>query len=386
MPDLPAPRHQLYEPSLASTYLDDIEALWIRRRAMMFDSRRTLAEVGKIAERFARAHAALLGCPRSEVVGACAKRMTSPVAAEQFAGTWVASALCGAEAWNLALRAQSSFPWVDALRHAPIGPAKLSLTDGPSIDAGSFHGEVPMGVLLAGLHSFDVETRRAAILAVGRHPRPPEFALRVVRRLSVEGEAELRAVAVYAVGLATPSEWERFVLDERGTDVLDEPHGPFFAGLFGGPAMRHHLERRIDQAPRASFLRALGVLGYPASFPRLQALVRHTAADVRLAAAVALFEAGGTRFDYPTGLSEDVRAVLSLGERDPMPSAGAAEVRHHRGYPLLSAAAPELATHAWLRSVVARASTKSRLELPDPVLGEGYHAPGYGPFNLGAGA
>lgn len=382
---LPHPKHSLTEAPSATSHLEVIEALWVRRRAMMFDSRRSRAELCGVAERFGRAHAALSLSSTMTQVRLCAERLRSPVATERFSAWWLIASIAPTRGWSLLPDANDSFPWVDAMRHAPSLPVAFSLTHGPSLDAASFHAAAPAGVLLGALYSLDPELLRAALLAAGRHPDPPDFALRAIRRIAVGGDPVLRPVALYALGLASPVSWERFVLEGPTDALLGLPHGPFLAGLFGDDMMRQHLERACIRVPSAALIRGLGLLGYPKSFPLLRSLLLHESPVIRQASAHALFDAGGTA-SFPEAITPDVRSVLQLGDRDPVPDESAMSVRHHRGRPLLGDAENDLVTHAWLRAILTRSPSKLRFELPDGMFGEGYHARGYGPHNLGATA
>lgn len=387
MSALPPTPYRLHELSLAKTHLDQIESLWLRRRAMLFDSRRTRSDLDKVAARFARAHAALSVTPRATLVRLCSERLTSPVEIERFGGSWLVASLGGDESWGFIDTAERrSFPWTDAMRHGRRAPMAVSLTHACSLDAASFHADVPTGVLLGALFSLEPPLRRAAILASGRRSVFPDFAGRETRRIALGGEGADRAIALYALGLAAPESWESFVLGALSDDILGVAHGAFLCGLFGGDALRLHLEHACQHSPTPATIRALGVLGFPASFPLLRSLLIHPGSAVQLAAAHGLFDAGGTAGSVPEALSIDVRQVLDGGGRDPIPEASAGLVRHHRGRPLLGNEVPEYLTHHWLRSLVTRASSTLRFELPDGMFGEGYHQRSYGPHNLGATA
>lgn len=392
---------------LAAEHLDELEALWHLRRHCLFSRQRTLADLQRLDERMGRHLDALRiegdGAEREALL-----RLQAPMGGEVFAAclalAHIRPELLRDEAGTLRPSRREMFPILDALRHGPsLVGSWASLRDATLLDAASFHEPVRRGIAIGTLWS-SAELRRSALLAVARHPEPPEFALVELEQAATAGDGDLRTAGLYGLGLAATDRFEAFVEGRLGDDVFEVAGGALCLGMFGGATTAARIARRIEACgPTTELVQALGLLGIARSLPLLCDLLGHTERHIVRAALASLYTISGRRFvvepaatashgvaAMPSALAAAVArhsAAEGSGVSEPDLQAASAYVasgaldqasseRWHLGRALRAPDAAEgmPMSFLWLRSLVTGEPPPLRWETPDALFGEGYGA------------
>lgn len=391
---------------LASEHLNEIEALWHLRRNALFSTELSEDQLRRLDGRLA-VHLEALRLDPEETIAEAEIRLHSVAVGEVFAAAFVLARLATdrliSDRMTLRVERSDLFPLCDALRHGPseIG-SSFSLRDATLTDAASFHAPIPRGIAMGSLWSTSA-LRRSALLAVARHPDPPEFAVDELEVCALDADSPWRLEALYGFALAGPPRFEDLV-DRLADEVFAIPRALLCLGMFGSARVAARLEAHIaDKGPSVELAQALGLAGLPRSLPLLAELLDHPEPRLRMAALQALYVATGERFettptpDEPPATLHWPLAVVQQLERlnrghpparglpDPQAAraylaSGALDLRsterYHLGIPLLADPPdePMALSYRWLRALATPSDSPLRFEVPDALFGEGYGA------------